>query len=95
MTSIGHTFHGHFHDGSELGRMQSKSCTDSAGDSKSLLEKGIITEKEPRHREIQEPFPDGLWNHACSQMGFWVDESHKAIHSLLWSSQFKLGVLLL
>lgn len=25
----------------------------------------------------------------------WVDESHKAIHSLLWSGQFQSGVLLL
>ena len=34
-----------------------------------------------------------LCNHTWSHIDSWVDESHKAIHPLLWSNQFKSGVL--
>ena len=60
-TSIGHTSHGHFHAGPEPVRMQPKSCLEPAGDSGSLLESEIGTETAgQRHREMQEPRPDGL-----------------------------------
>lgn len=53
MTSVGQTSHGHFHAGSEPGRIQPQSCLEAAGDSESLLESEVSTEKaERRHREM-------------------------------------------